>query len=484
MNTPQETFRPHPIYIVHILRKFLFILLIPLIRSVFHAITGQLSTWTQGIWIDLLILFLFFFVGFSLWMAFKITVTPASLFVEQGILFRRVVAIPLNRLTCLTKVCYFYLKPLRAARLRIDTPGGRIPQADLVLTISLRDWEKIRSLFEPVTKEMKFSKIYIPKDSYIFLLSALTSNSFAGVILLSTLITQMGNLLGSEFSERIYGAFEDTTRFLAVGIPPFAVAFAVLLLFGWIYSFALHAIRHQNLTIRRTSSMLEIKGGLFTKRAYFLSRAQIGFLDIRQTVLTKMLHVYSVFVYTIGYRKYNDDLDSIVPFADFKNLRNSLSLLLPEYRLSDKQVFPKTSFIKCPPIPMFPLWTCVLIPVLTLMLANLFSSWRSVILWGSLFCEIPALWYLMVRFMDGFSSGISINGTCWTLRYSKKFHFHTVLIERDKISNIVLFQTPFQKWSGRCYFILYSYTERRNIHLIRNLPFLETQEFLRKHHFC
>ena len=45
---------------------------------------------------------------------------------------------------------------------------------------------------------------YTPKNSYVFLLAMITSNSFAGMLLISTFITQVGNLLGEQFSEMIY----------------------------------------------------------------------------------------------------------------------------------------------------------------------------------------------------------------------------------------------------------------------------------------
>lgn len=66
----------------------------------------------------------------------------------------------------------------------------------------------------------------------IVALSLATSNSFAGILLLSTLISQTGQLLGEEFADRVYGAFAQVSRQMAFGIPPAAAFLAYLILAG------------------------------------------------------------------------------------------------------------------------------------------------------------------------------------------------------------------------------------------------------------
>ena len=472
-------FRSHPIYILHFLRKYLFILLIPLGRGFVHALTGGFASWIQGAWMDILAVLLFFLTSFLLWLACRIQVSPSAITVKQGFLFRRTIFIPASRFSCVTSISAFYLKPFHAMQVRIDTPGGRIRKADLVLTISQKNWEKFYPFLHADASSKEQYRVYSPKNSYIVLLAALTSNSFAGILVISTFITQLGSILGSSFSERIYNAFESTTRLLSVGIPPIAVALAVLLIVGWLLTFFVNAIRQQKLTVRRTNSLLEISGGLFTQRTYFLSPRHLAFIDIRQTLLTRILKISSVFVYTIGYRKYDAELDAVIPCANPQNLRARIFHLLPEYFISERQVKPRIRHF-IPPMTAPVVGLCLLIPIAARTAVYLLPDWAPIIWWGTLFCEVPAIWYALVRIVDGFTAGISLNDECWTLRYTNKFHFHTVLIRNSKVSGMILFRTPWQKIRDRCHLIVFSYTERRNIHVIRNLPYEETLELIKK----
>ena len=82
------------------------------------------------------------------------------------------------------------------------------------------------------------------------------------MVLISTLITQMGSILGEQFSEMIYGTFENVARTLAFGVPPAAFALACVLLFGYLCAFAVSLLRHANFHVRRRKNLLEVWPGL------------------------------------------------------------------------------------------------------------------------------------------------------------------------------------------------------------------------------
>ncbi len=471
MENNTVSFHPHPLYIVSILRKMIFLLLAPLLRSIFSALSGGLNGWLQGAWLDILMVLLFFLGGAVIWYRFVITAGPEGFTVSRGILFCTNTCIPLNKCSCITAIAPFYLKPFHAVRFRVDTPGGNIQKADLALLLHQRSLEKILPLIGSVPLHDHRTKVYTPKNSYVLFLSAITSNSFAGVLMVSAFITQAGNILGAEFADQLYGTFEEATRLLAFGIPPAAAALAYVLFFGWVLAFLFNAARHLNLKVRRNGSLLEITGGLLSPRRYLLSRQNIGFLDIRQTFLTYIFHLSSVFVYSVGYGKYRDELDAIIPYANRRHLKNRLSLLLPEFQPSSRQLSPaKNGLLHLPPLPYS---TIALVFALLCAFAGvytLFPGWSPVIAWGFLFALAPALWYLAVRTIDAFTCGVSYQKHCYTLRYSKGFHLHTVLIMENRISNVFTVQNIFQRVFGRCDLLVFSYTEGVRFHRIRNLP--------------
>lgn len=78
---------------------------------------------------------------------------------------------------------------------------------------------------------------YQPRQIYIVALSAVLSNSLAGVVLLSVLISNLGKILGQEFERRILGTVELLTNLLAFGLPPVAAALGWVLVAGgcWLF---------------------------------------------------------------------------------------------------------------------------------------------------------------------------------------------------------------------------------------------------------
>ena len=82
---------------------------------------------------------------------------------------------------------------------------------------------------------------------------------------------------------------------------------------------------------------------------------------------------------------------------------------------------------------------------------------------------VPLVWLLIVKVIDLFTAGLSYHEGCYTLRYSKGFSLHAVVIRPERIAKIHIGQSPFQRRTGRCDVYLYSYSEGRQRHHLRDL---------------
>lgn len=472
-----KVYRPHPVTIVTTLWKYIIILIIPLLRGFLHALRGGMTSWLEGAWMDILLILLYLSFGVLTWYFFTMEVSAGGLKVNRGILIRNIYDIPRVNFTCITVVKPFYLKPIRGVYFRIDTPGGSFKKADLTVVLRKKDCEEMLPNCIPPDKSRGMMKVYKPKGLYVFILSAITSNSFAGVVFISTFISQVGEILGGQFSEMIYGTFEETAKALAFGIPPAAAAVAYILLFGYLSALVLNLFRHAKFSVRRCRNQVKIDVGLFTNRTYIVDREKINYIDIRRTLMTAMLGLYSVFLHTVGFGKYKDDISALIPCANKKQLKNTLALLLPEYTPSEATVKPSwKSFFYYANIG---LWTSVAILAASVVVSWIFPGWSDIIRWGTLFCICPALWYLAVQIYDLFTAGISYKKDCFTLRYARGFYIHRVVITRDKVATIRLTQSIFQKWNSRCNLHLYSYSEGSTHHYIRELPQAQVVELMR-----
>lgn len=482
MERRSNCFRPHPLYILYSLWRYLFILLLPLLRGLYYVVinsftlTGgfslavNISYWLRGAWVDVLSVLAFLSVGILLWATFIIEVSADGLRVRRGIFRRESTFLPTSKFTCITTVAPLRLRLFRAVELRLDTPGGTLAQADLVVMLRRRDCAHILSTLQTPAPEGTpgHTRTYTPKSRYVFVLAMITSNSFAGMVLLSTLITQVGSILGEQFSEMIYGTFENVARTLAFGVPPAAFAMASILVFGYLCAFMASLFRHANFHVLRRKNLLEVRAGLLTRRSYRIAADRIGYLDIRRSLLTCILGVYSIFLSTVGYGKFRDDVSALIPCVRKKQLERSLRLLLPEYKFSQRQVAPhrlRSAFR----YTWRALGLLLLVVLVRAVLEALFPSWVELIDWVSFMAGVPLVWLLVVKVIDLFTAGLSYHEGCYTLRYSKGFSLHAVVIRPERIAKIHIGQSPFQRRTGRCDVYLYSYSEGRQRHHLRDL---------------
>lgn len=467
--------RPHPLSILSYLAKYLFLLLIPLLRGFLSALQGGLYHWLSSAWIDLLLVLGYLGLGVVIWLCYTLSPTPEGLYVRRGVFLREEYLLPRSRFSCITTVEPFYLKPFGGVFLRVDTPGGGLKQADLSVFLRKRDLPLLLKVSAP-QQPPYLVRGYRPKSSYVFLLAALTSNSFAGVLLLSTLVSQIGEVLGHRFSEMLYGTFEEVARALAFGLPPAAAAIAYLLLFGYLLAFVSNLLRHGNFSVSRRGELLEIRSGLLTGRTYYLRRRQIGCVDIRRTLFTSILGLSSVFLQTVGYGKYDDDISALIPCTTRQHLESSLRLLLPEYHPSPRTVRPNwrswghylyQGALLCGGVLLgaaLSFW--------------LFPTWQSLTFWVGLLCLIPSLWYTIVQLVDFFTAGLSFSQGCFTLRCAHRFYLHQVILPRERVASVRAVASLLQHRRGRCDLIVSIYSEGHRRYRVRDLSWSEVELLL------
>ncbi|MDD3194008.1 MAG: PH domain-containing protein [Oscillospiraceae bacterium] len=466
----------HPITLLQMIWRFLFLLIFPAARGFLTALSGgNVTEWLGGAWKDILIIVAILFLAFLQWWCLRYRWEPVGLSIRKGVLFRQRMFIPAAKIITMSLTRPFYLKPVGGVRLRVDTWAGASNSTDISLTLPRKAAEDILSKRESCLTHADFApREYHPKGLYIACLSAILSSSFAGVLFFATFISQTGSLLGQEFADRITGTFERLTRTIAWGLPPATVALAYLIIFGWLYSFLRNLIRHKNFVLHRRKSEFMISSGIITNRSYSIRLSEINYIDIRQSLVTKLLGLYSVFINAVGYGKEKDDISAMIPANPWDRLQRHLHFLLPEFAVSPRQVKSNGGaifrFILDPLIPT------LTIPAAGAVLATLFPSWADFtysIVWMAM---IPCLWFLTVRFLDFFSSGVGRQGDMFTLRYSSGSQLHTVILPLARISQVVLRQSPIQAFDRRCDVFVYSTSEKKTQHHLRNLDLAQVME--------
>lgn len=469
-NVSARAIHAHPFSILTFLYRFLFLLIIPLARGFMSALTGDIFSWVRGAWLDILIVALIMLLAYQKWDHFIYYLDSSGIYIAIGIFFRSEFHIPMERISTLSVMRPFWLRPFRIARVRIDTIAGDPRNADAAFYVSAREADRILSLqHAPAAVDPDgMPAEYRPHLYELVLLSLLTSNSFIGILFIATFFSHMGQILGEELSGILITTFEELSRRIAFGLPPIFAGAALVLLCGWLVAFCISLLQVKNLCVRRTAATLHVSGGVLVQKEYSLRRNDVSFIDIRQSLMTRMLRLYSVYINAIGFAKdKKSDIAAVIPFSSKKRTEKRLTLLLPEYRLTQRTLKPNTGAIF--KFIIEPLWPCVLIPAGTIAACWLLPSWLEIIRFAGFMLCLPAFWFLGVRLLDFLSSGVSCAENYYTLRYSKLYYLHTVVFSYDKIALINIRQSILQRGDDKCDLVISTRAEGRMRHHIRNL---------------
>lgn len=471
----------HPFSIATYLYRFLFLLLLPLLRGFLSALQGGLWAWVAGAWMDLLFLALLLTLSYLKWYTFQYHFDESGIFYTNGIFITAKTFIPAARISTFAVRQPFWLRPFGIAHVRVDTIARDANKADLSFYTKRVEAERMYALCtsrSPLPRRGD-GCFYQPKLKNVIFSSVFTSNSLLGILLLSTFISQAGKILGAEFSESLFLLFEQASReisvtlpaltagFFAFTLPPIAAGAAIILLVGWLAAFVVNLLQTKGLFSLRYGQHLLIEAGVLMHKKYALRLSDISFIDIRQSLFTRILGLYSVFIDAVGFAKDKSDIKAIIPFSRRGRALQTLSQLLPGHSPSPRTLKPNAGALF--KFILVPLWPCLLLPAGTWAACILLPSWAQIIRFAGLMLWLPAVWFLVVRVVDFSTSGLSRRGNKFTLRYSSLYYLHTVIIKADKISMVNIRQSILQRPGGRCDCILLSRSEGRRRHHLRNL---------------
>ena len=457
---PDSAYRhAHPITILNNLSKVLYLLIIPFLRGMLLTLKGEgFAAWVEGAWFDILVVLMIAGISAIRWRLLLYRFDSTGLYLKQGLLVRRDCFISIDNISTMSMERAFFLKPFRAVAIRADTNGGSRRKFDFEIVAYKNDaLAAIEARRQNYSSRQNLTKVFKPHSLYIAALSAFLSNSFAGVLFASAFISRAGTVLGEKLEGRIIGMLTQFSGTAVKGVPPIAAVVAIVILAGWFIGFIQNLIRLTHFKITRTKKALTVESGILTNRTYSMLIDKINYLDIRQSLMTKLLRIYLVFIHCTGYGKGKNEVSSLIPSAARKSLVATLTLLLPEIRPHTRVLKPKKNVLFR--YISGPFWLLIALPAAAWIAAHLFPAWRDVTGFFALMLCIPVLWLFLLKVVDFASAGVSCEGGTLTLRHSKGFILHTIVVPNEKVALITLRQSPFQKHSGLCDIMVYTYTE-------------------------
>lgn len=466
--------RQHPIKILGYTTKSFWLLIIPLTRSLI-AMKFDIAQWLKGWWLDILVIALIFAYAFFRWFFITFRIHSDHITASTGYFG-----------LCKTKIYYssicsvsfsqgaFY-RPFRAYKVYIDTNSGNKSSSDIQLTFKKSDFEKLFISTKNIG-ESGPGFTYAPRRFYVFLFSLVFSSTLSGVILFATLIIQASRIIGRELEERFLHTVNEYMQKLAIKLPRYVVMVALIVILGWLYSFMVNLFRHWSFNVSRRGDRIIIKSGVISKRTHVISAEKINYIDIQQSFLMKIFNICSVHIHCTGYGKSRREIAALIPIATFSEIESSLRLLSPETPLPECTLNARLRNIMRFLWP--PIWIAMLIPAADFILISLFPGWREVIRFVAVIGEIPCVWLLMVKIASAYVTGVGQTEDYLSLSYCKLYGFHRVIVPKNKISKVSVWQSPFQFVFKNCNLKFYTFGENISCHPVKNLPLEDSLDFL------
>lgn len=476
----------HPIKIFSYCSKNMWLLIFPLIRGLAAVRLmdfNGLYRWFAGAWFDLLIVIFIFAIGFIRWKFILFEIKDDRIIYTNGIFFKTVTDIPFNKITSFTIENHFFMRIFKASDIYIDTSSGKFGDNDLKITVRQREAFEIRNRIRKYISDKKLMGDchyrYKPKWWSIFFFSFIFSSTLTGVIYISVFFIKSGKIVEEILQERMIDKISDVSKTVAEIIPiyisPVTAAIALIFIGSWLISFIANIMRYSKFRISVYGRVAEINAGIFTKRDYYINSSKINYIDLRQSILTKIAKVMSINVNCSGYGNSKKEIPVFIPLMHKNHAVPALKAMLPDAPEPKKLDF-KSSLRFLWRYSWRAVLMCALSILLYAGINYIFPVYHEAYVFLLIMCEIPSVWYLIVCIISNRTSGISYSRESICIRYSRGYVFHTVLADKNKIVKSVISQNIFQKTSNTCDIIIYVNSEYSVNHKVKSIKYSDAEK--------
>lgn len=442
--------RPHPLYIWYDARKWIWLLLIPVLRALFSprdALSILFASF-RDVGIALLL------IGYSFlkWQGARYRL-HSGVTLEQGLLFHRALRVVEEGAASVEVERTPLMWLTRASRVRVNTAGLR-RRADATLYLHAR---QARSLVGSGSVH-RAGALYAARVWPVTVLAASGSNAAVGLLTLAPALRQAGELLGSQVPDQVYSLVD---RVLSLGLPPLFRSLANLLVLSWGAAFLGSWLRYVGFAARREGDNLHLTSGLLTRRNTFIDSHKITALELRQTLFMRIFRLYTATITAAGYGREKGARPVVVPAARAKELSAALDRLMPDYPICSSCLRPQAAqILRFAGLPLammaagfLPLW--------------LGGVWRA----AAAVWFVGTGWWLLIRLAGFRWSGFGVGSGAVTIRYSRGLALYAVHVPLEVADCVILRRSPFQRRSGTCTVELRCFGEKRRRHRALALPY-------------
>ncbi len=459
----KKTFRAHPLMTVRLMRPFLFVLVLPVVKGaiqylMYRTVSGVLQLEALAFGIILAVAFLKSYF-------YTVTLDDGLLIIKNGIFFRSKSVIKISRLSSVKVTRNIVDFIFGSASCFINTEAGRNGGTDFTCKLSRR---AAKMLMEDIYSEDK-SKAITFSPVKISLMAATTSSAVTGLIVGVPIINNIGRLLGVGISDMLIAEINAVSKEIKTYFPPIVNVITIIFILGYLISFLISFLKLVKFRVFIAKDRIEVRSGLFvTRRTAFKKRA-VNDVCVEQTPLMRLFGLYSMRASVAGYGNRKDEKASVMPCGTKREINRHLGIYFPKFgSLGAKLGAPQTAWESWRFVWLAFTYGVIIIGVTALSMIFFPYFDRLILFVGLVFLGIDFYYGNLCAFGHKRGRLSMSDGIC--AKSAHGFIWRELYCEKEKLGVITLITTPTDRRCKTCKVKLTVRSESTDSICVRNLP--------------
>ncbi|MDO4608614.1 MAG: PH domain-containing protein [Clostridia bacterium] len=439
----KTTFKAHPIMILSLMRPYIFVLVLPLVRALIQYVTtGQIDGLLN---LEIIAFSIVLTIAILSYRAISVTVSDQYLTVKKGIFIKRRAVIELSRLSSVVLRRNIADLLFGSVECAINTEAGRPQKSDFAFKMYIRDTKRLFAMVygDEARTTIKFS------PTKIALLAATTSSAFSGMVIGVPVINQLGDLLGVALSDMFLNEINSISSKLDTVFPPIINTISLVLLAAYAISFLTTFLKNVNFKLLSDKNNIEIKSGLIVRRYIVFKKSKVNNVCIEQTPLMRLARRYSMRASIGGYSDKKGEKSVVVPAATYKSLIKELKTQFLQYNVGKNIINPLHTKANRNRFFFAPIVCAFAIIAAGAVTAILFEHFKSLIVFTTLVLFGIDAYYAYVCYCKYKRGKLCFNDSVFA---SGMFGFNTreMYCDKNNIGIIKIIQTPADRRYKTC----------------------------------
>lgn len=390
----KKEFKAHPLMIISLIKPFLFILILPVLKGVIQYIIHREVTGVLTL--ELIAFMIISLIAGLRCKSFRLICGKTTVTVKMGIFFKTKSVIGVDKLSSVQTVQNPIDTVFHSVTYKINTEAGPKGKPDFEFKLSVTDSAQVSELLygkENYTA-VKFSVIKVAA------MAATTSSAVTGMIIGVPIINKTGKLLGLALSDMLFKEINNVSGQVKSYFPPIVNTITLIFLLSYAVSFVYSLFKYINFKLFLEHDKLEVRSGFFVRSRTAFKKDSVNDVIIDQTPLMRVFKRYAMKVSVGGYGNSKSEAAVIVPSGRHGEIKRQFSIYFPFLAPDGKTLHAKRDKITKNRFLYFPGLYFVITVSASILLTLLFERFGRLILFLTLVACCMILYYGQLRLFE------------------------------------------------------------------------------------